>query len=42
MGPSEDISIPLGRDKKAIIGDRERKEERELGGRGDREEKRGT
>jgi hypothetical protein len=37
-GPSEDTSIPLGREKKAIIG---AKEGREMGGRREREEKRG-
>ena len=32
-GPSEDASVPLGREMKAITGDRKR---RDLGGRADR------
>ena len=42
MGPSEDASIPLGREKKAIMGVGSGREEgRDLGGKGDMDGKRG-
>ena len=37
--PSEDASVPLGREKKAVMGE---EGGRDLSGKGDREGKRGT